>query len=148
MDFFQCDKFWRQLRPFKLCALSNHPYFYADCNIHQLLSKKWKVSKTFRRIATWEDCRDKCNNFEACDQFNFKVCTEQFWEIYLNFFKNMKLVSPIIEEEDLYHLEKGLHNTSEIGQWFKKLWERRYYWHQFSKLVKFVWYFLVVYLCI
>ena len=83
-DFFQRDKFWRQLRTFKLCALSNHPYFYADCNINQLLSKKWKVSKTFRRVATWEDCRENCNNFEACEQFNFKVCTEQLWEIHLN----------------------------------------------------------------
>ena len=62
------------------------------------------------------------------------------------FFLNMKLVSPIIEEEDLYHLEKGLHNTSEIGQWFQTLWDTRY-WNQLSLINLFVvWYFPIVYL--
>ena len=47
---------------------------YLDCHENKVLSRKLKISKTIRRVATWEDCREKCNNYDKCDHYNFQVC--------------------------------------------------------------------------
>ena len=52
-------------------------YAIVDCQENKVLSRKLKISKTIRRIPTWEDCREKCNQYAKCHQFNFKVCSAE-----------------------------------------------------------------------
>ena len=44
-----------------------------DCHQNKEATKKNKIRRTIRRVATWQDCREECNKDDNCVQFNFKV---------------------------------------------------------------------------
>ena len=52
-------------------------YLILDCQENKVLSTKLRISKNIRRIRSWEDCREKCNKYDKCHQFNFKVCSAE-----------------------------------------------------------------------
>ena len=58
-------------------ALTLDVYVIVDCQENKVMSRKWRISKTIRRIPTWEDCREKCNKYAKCHQFNFQVCSAE-----------------------------------------------------------------------
>ena len=45
--------------------------FYAECISDKV--NKIKFLKKMNRVASWEDCREMCNNNDECVQFKFKV---------------------------------------------------------------------------
>ena len=45
--------------------------FYAECISDKV--NKIKFLKKINRVASWEDCREMCNNNDECVQFKFKV---------------------------------------------------------------------------
>ena len=90
-------------------------YLILDCQENKVLSTKLRISKNIRRIPTWEDCREKCNQYGKCHHFNFKVCSVVDRDQHKIKPSNCT-VSPCGKEENLHIPRKSLQSGPEISK--------------------------------
>ena len=45
--------------------------FYSECIADKVTDMK--IFERIKRIPTWEECRERCNNHAECEHFRFKV---------------------------------------------------------------------------
>ena len=82
-----------------------------------------KIFERIKRVPTWEECRERCNNHEECEHFRFKV-----GEISVSMVTDDRLVcpgSPEHEAEVVLPHEDRSQVQERLGLWGQVLLHAR-----------------------